>query len=413
MLTFLEYKLFHYDYILNEAEDKNTHSTHIEDLCITHKKQGISKALGGILHIKKQFGVSKSNSMPSVTIKIDGAPAIIAGWLSDSFFVATKSLFNKEPKINFSDEDIDANHTGGLAEKLKLALRYLKPVIPKGKIYQGDFLFDSSTRKSKVINGIDSWAWQPNTIQYSVDKGTKLGKTIGNAKFGIIFHTEYFSDGINPTSIRLKGFGVKEESLNKSKDVWFIDAFHHDLGSITAFSENEDKQLKKYENIILSTQNKVDWNFDSNVEKNIMTFINTYIRNNRIQPEPKIKAQEFKTYIAEKAQKAINDKKSERGKQNEVKKWESTIEYANNEKSLEALFTIHNALTEMKLMIINKLDSLKTIKTFLVKTNGDIEVTGNEGFVLTRTSASGAKFVNRYQFSLANFSPEYKKGWSH
>ena len=95
MLSFLQYR--EANLLLAEAE-ANTHSTHIEDLCIIDRKRGIAKALGGILHIKKQFGVSSSKQTPSVTIKIDGAPAIIAGWLSGKFFVGSKSLFNKEPK---------------------------------------------------------------------------------------------------------------------------------------------------------------------------------------------------------------------------------------------------------------------------------------------------------------------------
>ena len=69
MLSFLQYR--EANLLLAEAE-ANTHSTHIEDLCIIDKKRGIAKALGGILHIKKQFGVSSSKQTPSVTIKIDG-----------------------------------------------------------------------------------------------------------------------------------------------------------------------------------------------------------------------------------------------------------------------------------------------------------------------------------------------------
>ena len=57
MLSFLQYR--EANLLLAEAE-ANTHSTHIEDLCIIDRKRGIAKALGGILHIKKQFGVSSS-----------------------------------------------------------------------------------------------------------------------------------------------------------------------------------------------------------------------------------------------------------------------------------------------------------------------------------------------------------------
>lgn len=265
MLSFLQYR--EANLLLAEAE-ANTHSTHIEDLCIIDRKRGIAKALGGILHIKKQFGVSSSKQTPSVTIKIDGAPAIIAGWLSGKFFVGSKSLFNKEPKINYTPEDVDRNHSGGLAEKLKLALYYLQDVIPQGKIYQGDFLFDSNSRESKSINGVDSWVWQPNTIQYSVDKNSELGKKIGAAKFGIIFHTEYMSNGIDVSSIHLKGFGVKEEDLKKSKDVWFIDAYHHDLGGISSLSVEENRRLAELEKIVTTNQSNVDWNYDIETQNN-------------------------------------------------------------------------------------------------------------------------------------------------
>ena len=169
MLSFLEYKNWN---ILEEAVERNTHSTHLEDLCITNKKKGVAQALGGLLYVKKQFGTASSNKSTAVTIKVDGAPAILAGKIGadNKFFVASKSLFNKEPKINFTDEDIDRNHSGGLAEKLHLALKYLKPIIPNGKIFQGDFLFDTSSRKSKTIDGKECYTWQPNTIENSVEK---------------------------------------------------------------------------------------------------------------------------------------------------------------------------------------------------------------------------------------------------
>ena len=409
MLNFLEYKNWNTD-ILEEAVEKNTHSTHLEDLCITHKKKGVAQALGGLLYIKKEFGIRNSKTSP-ITIKWDGAPALIVGELQGKFFVASKSLFNKEPKINFTHEDIDKNHSGGLAEKLHIALDYLPKIVPKGKIYQGDFLFDTGSRKSEKINGKDCYTWQPNTIKYSVEKDSPLGKRVGAAKIGIIFHTEYTIDGENTNSIRLKGFGVKEEDLKPSKDVWFIDAFHHDFGSITSLTPEEAKQFSKLESLVKQNENGIDWNYDEAVSRNLMAFVNSYIRTNIVQDDPKKKAEEFKSWITEKSETAIASKKTEKGKTNEAKKWQSSIEYANNTKSLTKLFTVHNALAAMKQLIIEKLDSVKSIGTFLVKNNGDLVVTGNEGFVLTRTSASGCKLVSRYAFSLANFSPEFKKGW--
>lgn len=413
MISFKEYLDMHAE--LNEDTNANTHSTHIEDLVFKEGVKGINKALGGLISVAKQFGKTSSSQVSNITVKIDGAPAFFAGYLGTKFFVATKGLFAKTPKINFSDEDIDRNHSGELAEKVKLGLKYLKQVIPKGKIFQGDFLFDEKSKSSANIDGISSWTFQPNTIEYTVEKESPLGKKIGKAKFGIIFHTEYISDGVNPESIHLKGFGVKESDLIASNDVWFTDAYHHNLGSITSLTTNEYKQIELWKNSIRQLQSKVDWSILSkqNVTEQLMVFVNTYIRNNITQPIPAIKAKEFKTYIINKSEKAIDSKKSERGKLSETKKWEDVLFIADDSKSLSALFEIHDILTKFKEFLIVKLDTVKKLKTFLVKSNGDIEVTGSEGFVITNTSAKSTKLVSRYTFSKANFSSEYKKGWTH
>ena len=75
-----------------------------------------------------------------LSVKMDGAPAIVWGTnpASGKFFVGTKSVFNKvRIKINESHEDIDANHSGPVANILHLCLDYL----PKTDcIYQGDFI---------------------------------------------------------------------------------------------------------------------------------------------------------------------------------------------------------------------------------------------------------------------------------
>ena len=75
-----------------------------------------------------------------LSVKMDGAPAIVWGRnpVSGKFFVGTKSVFNKvKIKINESHEDIDTNHSGGVANILHMCLDYL----PRTEfIYQGDFI---------------------------------------------------------------------------------------------------------------------------------------------------------------------------------------------------------------------------------------------------------------------------------
>ena len=54
-----------------------------------------------------------SRSSVNVTVKWDGAPAVFVGTNPENgkFFVGTKSVFNKNPKINYSISDIQKNHS--------------------------------------------------------------------------------------------------------------------------------------------------------------------------------------------------------------------------------------------------------------------------------------------------------------
>ena len=94
-----------------------------------------------------------------LSMKIDGAPAIVWGInpATGNFFVGTKSVFNKvKIKINESHQDIDANHTGEVANILHACYDFLPD--PKGGIYQGDFI---------GFGGTDEYT--PNTITYQFD----------------------------------------------------------------------------------------------------------------------------------------------------------------------------------------------------------------------------------------------------
>ena len=94
----------------------------------------------------------------NLSVKMDGAPAIVWGTnpATGNFFVGTKSVFNKvKIKINESHQDIDANHTGNVAEILHKCFDYL----PRTEgIFQGDFI---------GFGGSDEYT--PNTITYQFD----------------------------------------------------------------------------------------------------------------------------------------------------------------------------------------------------------------------------------------------------
>ena len=125
------------------AEGKNTHLEHLEDDIINDGVRGGKNAVNFLSALADMLESGSKRKM-NVTVKWDGAPAIFCGTNPENgkFFVGTKSIFNKTPKINYTFADVDANHGGGLADKLKASLQYFPSLNIPG-IWQGDLLYTS------------------------------------------------------------------------------------------------------------------------------------------------------------------------------------------------------------------------------------------------------------------------------
>ena len=81
---------------------KNTHLEHLEDDIFNQGYAGATNALNFLKSLRDMLSSGKGGSNTKVTVKWDGAPAIICGTdpQRGEFFVGTKSVFNKtEPKI--------------------------------------------------------------------------------------------------------------------------------------------------------------------------------------------------------------------------------------------------------------------------------------------------------------------------
>ena len=107
------------------TKDKNTHLEHLEDDIINRGSDGGENAINFLKAVRNMLaGSGKGTNM---TVKWDGAPAIICGVNPENgkFFVGTKSVFNKTPKINYTARDIARNHGGVVADKLRVCLANL------------------------------------------------------------------------------------------------------------------------------------------------------------------------------------------------------------------------------------------------------------------------------------------------
>ena len=99
------------------TQDKNTHLEHLEDDIINRGAAGGDNAINFLKAVRNMLAGSGQGT--NMTVKWDGAPAIICGINPENgkFFVGTKSVFNVNPKINYTVADIRRNHGGVVAKK--------------------------------------------------------------------------------------------------------------------------------------------------------------------------------------------------------------------------------------------------------------------------------------------------------
>ena len=159
-------------------ENKNTHMTHIEEYVLNGGVNGARQAINFLRGIRDSLAGSSSRSI-NITVKFDGAPAVFAGIdpSDGKFFVAKKGIFNKNPKVYKTEEDIDDDTSGDLNAKLKLALKYL-PSLGITGVIQGDFLYSKKDLKIKIIDNQKYVTFHPNTIMYAVPLKSPFVSTV-------------------------------------------------------------------------------------------------------------------------------------------------------------------------------------------------------------------------------------------
>ena len=85
--------------------------------------------------------------------------------------------------------------------------------------------------------------------------------------------------------------------------------------------------------------------------------------------------------------------------------------FINDKQKIVEIFKLMNLMVDAKQTLINKMNQIGSMKTF-VRTRNGFKVTGVEGFVaIDRMSGNAVKLVDRLEFSKANFSPDVLKGW--
>ncbi len=387
-------------------EGKNLHLTHAADFSFEGKERA-SQAIQFIESLTDMLQGS-SKSKLNVTRKWDGAPAIFAGTNPENgkFFVGTKSIFNKTPKINYTNADISKNHGGGLADKLKIALKYLPTLGIKG-VLQGDLLFGPGDISKDDIDGESYLTFTPNTITYAVQSGSDLAKRITKAKIGIVFHTKY--TGKQMTNMRAS-FNVTNSDFGTSSTVWAEDARYKDLTGNVTFTLKEYAKMQSLINkakLALKGAAKGSDFIASNQE--IQLHINTYTNAKVRAGDYSFSVKEFISFVNEKLSKSVKSLKTEKARARKMKQINAIASRINSRSAdINKVFKLNSALQQCVMMLVNKLQTVQSMRTFLKTSNG-FKVTSDEGFVASDKVGNAVKLVNRLEFSRANFA--LAKNW--
>ena len=277
---------------------KNTHIEHPEDTILT-----------GDLSVLDWF-----TGDSYLSTKIDGAPAIVWGTnpATGNFFVGTKSVFNKvKIKINESHADIDANHTGNVADILHACFDNLPDT---GCIFQGDFI--------GFGGGV---MYTPNTITYIFDD--VITEDIIIAPHTIYVAESDLRDAIASPMIlcpkstsSCKFVKPKAEICPHRDDIEDLCKFARQMSMLCTFvNEKQSKELKKVINSYIREGNPVNeheiaelhdvdinllrlWKLVYSIKMDLFFYISTedvvdcYIGGNEVQHEGYVMHNDFGSY---------------------------------------------------------------------------------------------------------------------
>jgi hypothetical protein len=403
------------EFLKESKEGKNVHLEHIEDEVLNGGVAGVRSAINFLQSLRNMLA-GHAESKVNITTKWDGAPAIFCGVNPENgkFFVGTKSIFNKNAKLNYTDNDIDENHpTEGLNNKLKYALEHLSKLGIKG-ILQGDMMFTRGDLKKETIDGESYITFQPNTIVYAVPTSSKLAQSMMAAQIGVVFHTTYSGKTMEDMKAT---FNVNLGGLKTTKNVWYRDASFTDASGSATFTEAETKQISRilsqagtlFQSIPALTLNRIS--ASDVLLTYIKTFNNSKVREGKKITDTRSHTIELIKYVESQLNKKIQEVKRQDSKKKYIsEKTEVMRFFRAAAPTLKSIFDLMNLLVDAKLMIVRKLETIRSIGTF-VRTDDGFRITAPEGFVaVDRLKGNAVKLIDRMEFSQANFNAA--KAWS-
>ena len=378
-------------FLVEEVEgEKLKHITHAEDRPLQDGGEGFKHAHGALMQAHNHIKAGDHSS--SLTMKYDGSPAVVFGHHPETgkFFVASKSAFNKNPKINYTHKDIEKNHghAPGLMDKLHDSLNHLKKIAPKSGVYQGDLMFSGEDKKESK-KGV---SFTPNTITYTA-KGEQAEK-VRNAKLGVIVHTQYHGDNIQSMHADPH---PDMHNFSNHPDVWHKSA-NHDTKQVH-YSSHDQKEFLDHLKAAKDLHDKHGKTMYAatvphrGVGGHLETYINHTVRTDEV---PNSKG--LISHIEGKYKKASEKLKTPAAQaRKNTESQQHTNHIKNNSEHYENLLKMHHHLQQAK----NKLVDVLNQHEGGLEHHIDNKRTNPEGFVVNH-AGQPTKLVNRAEFSKAN-----------
>jgi murein DD-endopeptidase MepM/ murein hydrolase activator NlpD len=380
------------EFLIEEEEQKRVaHLDHAEDALVRGNGRGFLDMVSALSHTHDYLAGGRRRPNYALSMKMDGSPSIVFGHdpNNSKFFVGTKSFFNKLPKVNYKDADIDANHGNQpvLADKLKVLLKHLPKIAPKKGVFQGDLMYTGN----EVTDHNNHLSFTPNTITYNVHKDSPEAKRILKSKIGIAPHTEYEK---MPNGHLKAKFGVDLSKFSRHDDVHLMDTsvkgpFKYDAADKKKFSEHITNARQAFGKMVTHENAGIL----KNHEKTLLSYINSAVKTK--------KANSVEGYIAflnRQFSNKIEGVKLDKTKESVRKQLTAELQTISQNKSVfNDLFTAHKQIQHAKNILVQTLSKGSPYKETILGTPSK-----PEGYVV-HDNDKPHKLVDRQHFSTANF----------
>ena len=277
-------------------------------------------------------------------------------------------------------------------------------------------MFTDSSRSVENIQGEKLYTFRPNTITYGIPVDHPIGKKVGQAKIGVVFHTHYRGDDL-PTMQAMAGAPIRNYS--KISDVLLVE--NDTPMDRVGFSSQEMTKFSSYiskiermcricgpflDELVTKTGSTGDARF--HIATYLKQFFNSEIKNARTIANVDEAMYDMLNFYGAKMEKELAKIKTVA---NRTKKcalvYNSQNYVVDNVYKFKAMLALYKELQAVKQMVIDKLDHLEEFRTY-VQTEKGYKVTTPEGYVLHK-DGSMIKFVNRLEFAYNNFT--LQKQW--